>query len=96
MELDAAGLCWDSDLVQEGGLWQARALRGTSWTRPRSGEKLQNKLNAYRVLLTRARYETVIWVPRGDACDPTRDPALLNSVAEYLLACGAHRLGAAL
>jgi hypothetical protein len=95
LELDAAGLCWDSDLVREGGLWRARALRGTDWTRPRSGEKLQNKLNAYRVLLTRARYETVIWVPRGDAGDPTRDPALLDAVAEYLLACGAHRLGSA-
>ena len=54
---------------------------------------MQNKLNAYRVLLTRARYETVIWVPRGDAADPTRDPAALDAVADYLLACGAHPLG---
>ncbi len=93
LELDAAGLCWDGDLVRDATGWQARAFRGTVWTRPRSGEKLQNKLNAYRVLLTRARYETVIWVPRGDATDPSRDPAQLDAIANYLLACGAHRLG---
>jgi hypothetical protein len=54
---------------------------------------LQNKLNAYRVLLTRARYETVIWVPPGDPGDRTRNPQELNSVADYLLRCGAHQVG---
>ena len=54
---------------------------------------MQNKLNAYRVLLTRARYETVIWVPRGDSADPTRTPGALDAVADYLLECGAHPLG---
>ena len=33
----------------------------------RSSEAIANQLNTYRVLLTRARYETVIYVPRGDA-----------------------------
>ena len=89
LELDAAGLCWDGDLVRKGAAWQARALRGTGWTLPRSPEKLQNKLNAYRVLLTRARYETVIWVPRGDPADPTREPDRLDAVAAFLLECGA-------
>ena len=93
LELDAAGLCWDGDLVREGATWHTRAFRGTTWTRPRGAETVQNKLNAYRVLLTRARYETVIWVPRGDAADPTRDPAAMDAVAAYLLHCGAHPLG---
>ncbi len=53
-----------------------------------------NRLNAYRVLLTRARYETVIWVPRGDPLDKTRDPQTFDTIAEYLLACGARALGA--
>ncbi|HEY0205865.1 MAG TPA: DNA/RNA helicase domain-containing protein, partial [Acetobacteraceae bacterium] len=94
LELDAAGLCWDGDLVRTGSGWAARAFRGTAWTRPRAAEKTQNRLNAYRVLLTRARYETVIWVPRGDAADPTRDPRLYDAVADYLLACGARMTGA--
>ena len=95
LELDAAGLCWDGDLIWDGTAWQARAFRGTTWTRPRHAEKRLNKLNAYRVLLTRARYETVIWIPPGDANDPTRDPAMLDAIANHLLACGAHPLGAA-
>ena len=93
LELDAAGLCWDGDLVREAGAWRARAFRGTGWTRPRRAETGANRLNAYRVLLTRARYETVIWVPRGDPADPTRDPAPLDAVADFLLCCGARRLG---
>ncbi len=94
LELDAAGLCWDGDLIWDGAAWQSRAFRGTGWTRPRSAGKRLNKLNAYRVLMTRARYETVIWVPQGSPDDPTRDPATLDAVARYLLSCGAHRLGA--
>ena len=94
LELDAAGLCWDGDLIRDGPRWLARAFRGSGWTRPRSALKLQNKLNAYRVLLTRARYETVIWVPPGDARDPSRPPELMDAVALYLLQCGAHSVGA--
>ncbi len=93
LELDAAGLCWDGDLLWDGAGWQSRAFRGTAWTRPRASEKRENKLNAYRVLLTRARYETVIWVPPGDRRDTTRDPGGLDATADYLLSCGAHRLG---
>lgn len=52
------------------------------------------RINTYRVLLTRARYETVIWVPPGDAEDATRDPATLDCIAEFLLACGAQPLAA--
>ena len=93
LELDAAGLCWDADLLWDGRQWLARAFRGTAWTRPRAALKRQNRLNAYRVLLTRARYETVIWVPAGDPLDPSRAPAGLDATAAYLLSCGAHRLG---
>jgi len=44
------------------------------------------------VLLTRARYETVIWVPRGDAADATRDPATFDAIARFLCDCGAQPL----
>lgn len=91
LELDNVGVCWDLDLVRapdERG-WQARAFRGSAWTVPRNGEVLANRLNAYRVLLTRARRSMTIWVPRGDARDRTRDPDLYDGVAAYLLACGA-------
>lgn len=51
-------------------------------------EAVSNRLNAYRVLLTRARFSTVIWVPQGAARDATRDPARYDAVADYLGECG--------
>ena len=89
LELDHVGLCWDGDLVRVGGAWLARHFAGTKWQIMRSAESIANQLNTYRVLLTRARYETVIYVPRGDVGDGTRDPALYDGVARFLLACGA-------
>ncbi len=89
VELDRAGLCWDADLIRVAGAWQARSFRGSAWTLTRTAEARSNRINAYRVLLTRARHGTVIWVPRGDARDRTRDPALYDTIAEHLLACGA-------
>jgi len=91
LELDRVGLCWDGDLVRGAEGWQARRFRGSGWTRA-LGEARLNRINAYRVLLTRARHGTVIWVPRGDGRDPTRDPARYDEVAAFLLACGASAL----
>ena len=56
--------------------------------------------NTYRVLLTRARYETVIWVPPGCARtdewhDPTRPAAEMDAIAAFLLRCGARPLAEA-
>ena len=45
-------------------------------------------LNAYRVLLTRARQGMVIFVPRGNAEDPTRLPEFYEPIAEYLQDAG--------
>jgi len=89
LELDVVGLCWGGDMVRLGGAWQVRDFRGTKWQVARDGERLANRLNTYRVLLTRARYRTVIWVPRGDAADRTRSPAEMDAVAAFLRDCGA-------
>lgn len=92
LELDRVGVCWDLDLVPGRDGWDARAFRATRWTAVHDEAALSNKRNAYRVLLTRARVATIIWVPRGDARDPTRDPALYDAVADTLLDCGASLL----
>ena len=89
VELDHVGVCWDADLVREHGEWVARAFRATAWTRPRDPEALSNRLNAYRVLLTRARRSTIVWVPRGEAQDPTRAPDRYDAIAAFLAECGA-------
>jgi hypothetical protein len=35
-------------------------------------------LNAYRALLTLARQDLIVFVPNGDAKDPTRPPAFCD------------------
>ena len=93
LELDYVGLCWGGDLIRAGrDGWMARQFRGSKWERAGAAEKIANRINTYRVLLTRARYETVIWVPRGDAVDRTRDPAEFDDIAGFLIGCGARPL----
>ncbi len=94
LELDYAGLCWDADLIREPNrlAWRVRQFRGTTWQIPRGEEAIANQINTYRVLLTRARYETVIFVPAGDPSDPTRNPAILDGIAAFLRDCGVREL----
>ncbi len=88
LELDFVGLCWGGDLIRAANTWRPRALAGTRWLNRHDPEAAANRLNTYRVLLTRARYETVIWVPSGDAADHTRSPAELDAIAATLTDCG--------
>ncbi len=88
LELDHVGLCWGGDLVRGPHGWQPRAFVGTKWQRVADPERHSNRLNTYRVLLTRARYRTVIWVPRGDVGDRTRSPEEFDAVAAFLVKCG--------
>jgi hypothetical protein len=90
LELDAVGLCWDADLIRIQGqvTWRARRFAGTDWQVMRDDEKIANQINTYRVLLTRARHHTVIYVPQGDPTDRTRDPAPLDGIAGFLRTCG--------
>jgi hypothetical protein len=94
LELDHVGLCWGNDLIRRSDRidWVARGFAGTRWQEPRGEAAIAYQVNTYRVLLTRARYETVIWVPLGDTADVTRSPAEFEAIAAFLLACGAQRL----
>ena len=96
LELDLVGLAWGGDLVWQ-RRWVQRRFAGRDWQIVRNAEEQRHILNTYRVLLTRARYETVIWVPRGSLDgdrwhDATRDPATFDAIADYLVACGARPL----
>lgn len=103
LELDLVGLAWGGDFLAPDGQtpgWRARRFAGDRWMTVRGAEEQRFIRNTYRVLLTRARYETVIWVPRGSRRDepwhdPTRDAAACDAVAAFLLACGARPLDAA-
>jgi hypothetical protein len=88
LELDWTGVCWGGDLYPQADRWIYRAFRGTRWEQVREDSTQRYIVNKYRVLLTRARQGGVIWVPPGDACDPTRPPPIYDDIAAYLDRCG--------
>jgi DUF2075 family protein len=88
LELDWICVSWDADLRYSGRDWQYRSFKARSWQQIRGPERRQYLLNAYRVLLTRARQGMVIFVPRGEPTDPTRLPEYYDSTYEYLRKVG--------
>ncbi|MEC8196506.1 MAG: DUF2075 domain-containing protein, partial [Pseudomonadota bacterium] len=88
LELDWAGVCWDADLRWVGENWSYHAFKGTKWQKVRDETKRLYVLNAYRVLLTRARQGMVIFIPRGEAADSTRPPEYYDGTYEFLRHCG--------
>lgn len=70
LELDAALLAWGTDFQLAGGCWSNTRARGYK----RGAEvknPLQLRINAYRVLLTRGRDATVVFVPPLQELDAT-------------------------
>lgn len=92
LEIDYACLCWGNDLIWKSSEWQPRKMRAPKWTNISSPEARQYRLNAYRVLLTRARAGNVIYLPRGKGEDPTRPPAEFDRIAATLLNAGCEHL----
>lgn len=88
LELDWTCVAWDADLRFSGAGWQYRSFRGSKWDQVRKQDRRQYLLNAYRVLLTRARQGMVLFVPEGDSADPTRDPNFYDGTFEYLAGIG--------
>jgi hypothetical protein len=88
LELDWTCVTWDADLRSAADGWDQRSFRGAAWTHIRQPERRQYLLNAYRVLLTRARQGMVLFVPPGDPTDPTRPPEFYDGTFEYLARAG--------
>jgi hypothetical protein len=83
LELDWTCVAWDGDLRYDDSGWEYRSFRGNRWCRVSKVEKQRYLLNAYRVLLTRARQGMVIYVPVGDVDDPTRPPSFYDGTYRY-------------
>jgi DUF2075 family protein len=92
LELDWIGLCWGGDFIwNELHGWQLRTLRpgpNNKWNQIKKSDKRLYRKNAYRVLLTRARQGMIIFVPKGNAEDPTNFPEEFDATAQFLLRCG--------
>jgi DUF2075 family protein len=76
LELDATLLAWGTDFVLDNGQWSNKNARGY---RRKVHDAFQLRLNAYRVLLTRGRDGTVVYVP---------DIRILDETYNYLIASG--------
>lgn len=106
LELDYTCLLWDADMRFDNGDWHFYKFNGrTSWNEqlPVSESKQELRkymLNAYRVLLTRARSGMVICVPKGNSNknpsgfweDSTRLPEYYDGTYEYLKSLGIEEL----
>eukprot|EP01037_Dinobryon_pediforme_P006422 gene6422-6489_t len=95
LELDWACVCWDADLRHDGAGWRPYKFKGTQWQSVNNRFLRLYLKNAYRVVLTRARQGMVIFVPHGDATDPTRCPDFYNGIFTFLRRCGLPVLGEA-
>ena len=83
LELDASLLAWGSDFIREDGQWTNRLARG--YQRPADvRDPFRLRRNAYRVLLTRGRDATVVFVP------PMR---LLDETYDFLASAGFREVG---
>ena len=101
LELDYACVLWDADMRCEEGSWAYYKFNGKNkWNPENNNESRKYMLNAYRVLLTRARQGIVICVPYGNSNktpegfpeDPTRLPEFYKGTYEYLKSLGLEEL----
>jgi len=102
LELDYTCILWDADMRYEGGNWNFYRFNGqTKWIEQTGNSESKQELrkymlNAYRVLLTRARSGMVICVPTGNPNktlsgfweDSTRLPEFYDGTYQYLRSLG--------
>ena len=102
LELDYTCVLWDADMRCEDNQWHFYRFNGTTkWNEITESseskqEQIKYMLNAYRVLLTRARAGMVICVPEGNPNkttsgfweDSTRLPEYYNGTYEYFKRIG--------
>jgi hypothetical protein len=88
LELDWTCVTWDADLRYTAGGWSHHQFHGMKWKNINADARQRYLLNAYRVLLTRARQGMVIFVPPGDSADHTRLPRFYDGTFRYLEGLG--------
>lgn len=101
LEVDFACVLWDADMRCGQGRWWFWKFNGkTQWVPENNVENQKYMLNAYRVLLTRARQGIVICVPEGNGRitadgfpeDATRLPDYYNSTYNYFKSLGVEEI----
>jgi hypothetical protein len=93
LELDWACVAWDADFRYSTEGWKyyellLRSEKPAKWNNVVKEYRRKYLMNAYRVLLTRARQGMIIVVPQGDNEDATRKPEFYDNSFEYLSSIG--------
>jgi hypothetical protein len=91
LEIDWACVAWDADLrlSVDKRSWEHFQLRGGSkWQNIKKSVNQEYQINAYRVLLTRARQGIVVLIPEGDDTDTTRKREWYDRTYNYLKGIG--------
>ncbi|WP_332605805.1 DUF2075 domain-containing protein [Acinetobacter sp. ESBL14] len=91
LEIDYTCVTWDINLYYDQG-WQFQSFKGSKWQNINKDSTKNYLLNAYRVLLTRARQGIVIFIPAVDGKDPTRPQKYYDSIYDYLVSCGLDKI----
>ncbi len=84
LELDWACVVWDGDLRYSSNGWKSFSFVGNKWQNIHKDIRRKYLINAYRVILTRARQGMVLVIPDGDIEDNTRQPEFYDSSYNYL------------
>jgi hypothetical protein len=92
LELDWACVTWDGDLRYSQDGWKTYSFVGNKWQNIHKDIRKKYLINAYRVLLTRARQGMIIVVPEGNKEDHTRQPEFYDSTFSYLVSIGFHTI----
>lgn len=101
LELDYVCVLWDADMRCGNNKWNYFKFNGkTNWNPEKNPENRKYMLNAYRVLLTRARQGIVICVPYGNNRknsegfpeDATRLPEFYDGTYAYFKSIGIKEL----
>jgi hypothetical protein len=89
LELDWTCVVWDGDLRYSPSGWNFFEFNGgNKWNKIQKDERRAYLINAYRVLLTRARQGMILCVPEGNPDDHTRLPEFYDSTYNYLKSLG--------
>lgn len=88
LELDWACVIWDGDLRYSDNGWKSFSFVGNKWQHIHKEERKRYLINAYRVLLTRARQGMIIVVPEGNSEDHTRRAEYYDPTYSYLKKIG--------
>lgn len=88
LELDWACVTWDGDLRFSKDGWKTFSFVGNKWQKIHKEVRKKYLINAYRVLLTRARQGMVVVIPEGNKEDHTRQPDFYDNTFNYLKSIG--------